>query len=317
MMLSLSKPCCRSLSRNGATDEAGMPRRNFGTLNVLFLELHAKRVDSCESPHGVLEAMIDHPNHRHFVLENASHRFESRFALVSRTTAIEVASELPIQFVVPEIRDAYPRCVIAGSGVGQSENVLSRVEDNFDALVSVHRARERDDTLLTVDEPIHQSGPKGTRIAAPSSRLLEALPEQKGRDRETAIERVDEMRRSTLLPDVLALKLGNNDATVSVVLDELPDLDGLMFEMCFGHVGLFSRDANEQVSASANSDSPSLSPEEARKTAMRRRITLDQETCVFAIPSGSASNRILPSGVMGSKGEVGSADCSFLPRQSH
>jgi hypothetical protein len=157
-------------------DESRMTRSDFGALDVLLLELHAKRVDTLESTYCVFEAMIDHANHGNLVFQNLPDCLESGFPFVRRSTAVEVASKLSIELVIPDLSYADPPRLGSRCRVCKLESVVVCVEDDIDSLVATHRPIERDDTLLTVDEPVHQAYSRRPRISSTRPGLFGTLP---------------------------------------------------------------------------------------------------------------------------------------------
>jgi hypothetical protein len=140
---------------NLVRDEAGMTRRDMRALYVFSLKPDTERVDPLKSAYSVFEGMIDHADQRDLVVQNAANSFERRFALVSCAAAVKIPPELAVEFVIPEFGDANPISIVARRSIRETKLVLPGIEYYFDTLVPTQRPRERDDSLLAVDEPIH------------------------------------------------------------------------------------------------------------------------------------------------------------------
>jgi hypothetical protein len=97
------------------------------------------------------------------------------------------------------------------------------MEYDVDALITIHGPGEGDHSLLAVDEPVHDGGPDRTRIPSARPSFIRALPQEQGGDWESAVQRVHQVWGLARTPHVLTLELRNDDASASVIFNELPD----------------------------------------------------------------------------------------------
>jgi hypothetical protein len=109
------------------------------------------------------------------------------------------------------------------------------VEYNIDTLVAAHRARKSDNTLLAVNEPAHGGSARRSRVLAARPRFFGTLPEQERGDRETSVERINELRSLALLPNVFPLKLRYHYMARTVIGHELLYLDCIQFQLGLNH----------------------------------------------------------------------------------
>src|SRR5690349_13677034 len=185
---------------------------DFGAFDVLTFKTDAQGVDSRKRIHCIVKAVIDHRDERHLVIQDAADLFKPIFALVGMPPGLQVSSQLAVKSIVPQLCDAKPvAAVVSGCSTSQAELVILRVKYYVDALVAVHRTRQRDNPLLTVDKPTHPCGARRPWVVSSRPRLLSALPKQKRRNWKTSIKRIDQFWSLALLPDVLPLKLRYHD----------------------------------------------------------------------------------------------------------
>ena len=164
--------------RDFVRDEARMTSRHLRTLDVFLLESNTQRVDSREGLHSIVEAMINHPDHWYLVVQNPPQRFESRLPLVSMPASVEVTSELTVHVVVPQFRHPDPVRISSRCRVGKPKLLLFWMKHHVDILITVHGARKGDNSLLSVNQPIHEGGSYWPRVTPACACFLSALPEK-------------------------------------------------------------------------------------------------------------------------------------------
>ncbi len=186
----LLQPCKER--RNFVSDESSVSRRDVCAFDVFFLEPDTEGVDALKGQHRVLETVIHHANERHLIVQDPSNLLETSLALIGNTATVEVPPELAVKFVIPKLGDPDPISIIACRGICEAKLVFFGIEDHLDVFVAAHGPGQCDHSLLTVDEPTHERCTCGSRIPAACAGLFIALPEEQGRDRKTAIQRVNE-----------------------------------------------------------------------------------------------------------------------------